>query len=448
MNDNIGKLLLGAILVLSAPGILSANEEGEEVQSLTEERREILLYGIDSQVLELIDELKEERNQVLNGEVHATLKTNRNPKIRSAIFRYFEETDYRGAEEDARSILEVFEDQDDELVLASVNYLAEDPSPDLFPVLEPLLEAGDQEIQRVALEAVGLSGAEGSAELLLDYLDDSDFPDNLKPQIILALGDTHSPIAIDPLVEILEDTGEDATWRRYACASLGKIGDPQVLPVIETVLFDDDANLRSYAVGALRYFDTEEVIPMLISGLKDSFWRVRVSAAQGLGEKKADQAVEILKFKAEKDPEMNVREAAIRALGEIGGTAVYDFLRETYKSDRTPMGLRYLSAEILSQNDLGGSLTVFTEVINSHWGKENSRVVERSAYYLSLAEQPGLETLYSKFLDSGEIVIIIYGIRGIALNGYMDLKPAVEKLSEEGNHRSIRKAALAALEQF
>lgn len=262
------------------------------------------------------------------------------------------------------------------------------------------------------------------------------------------MGDLKEPVAVDRLIEILEDENENPTWRRYACASLGKIGDETALPVIEKVLYDEDAMLRSYAVGSLQYFSGSEVVQLLSAALKDSFWRVRVSAAKGLAEMKAAAAAPILIFKAEKDPEMNVRIEAVRALGAIADSQSLDALREFYSKDLTPSALRTLSAEILAEKDLLASIDLFKKVIDKHWGKDSSRILEYTAQILSRTESDHLEEFYARFLDSGELVVMIYGIRGIAKNKVVGLKEAVEKLSGEGNHRSIRKEALAALELF
>jgi HEAT repeat protein len=442
-------LFISLFLSLGVASVLADEvANAEQIKSLSEDRRELLLYGIDSQVIELIDDLKEEKDSSLLGEVHATLKTTANPRIRTRVFDYFKSVEYVGAEDDALAVLDASDDQPAGLLLAAVGYLTVSPSPELAEHLSPLLESTDQEVIRVAVKGIGLAGNEDSVELLLDYLEDSDFPSNIKPDIILALGNLKHLSAIEPLVEILQDDGEEMIWRRYACASLGMIGDPSVLPVIEAVLYDEDANLRSYAVGALRHFETDEIVPLLMAGLKDSFWRVRVSAAQGLGEKQAEAAVPILIFKAQKDPEMIVREEAVKALGKIAVSEGFEYLRGLYENDISPPGLRFLAAEILSENDLAASLDVFRRVIEKHWDKEKSRVLERTAYYLSLSESTMLEGFYSRFLDSGELAIIIYGIRGVARNQILSLKEAVEAFASEGNNRSIRKAALAALESL
>lgn len=434
-----------------AAGRLWAQEtekEGEQIQSITEERRELLLYGIDDQVVELIETLTEEKDSVLADEAYAAFKLTQNPKVRTRIFDYFSAIDFPGAREEAIAIVDSFYEQSPQLVSASIRYLTEEAPSGLAGHLRPLIDATDQEIARMAIKGVGLSGGDADAEILLELLDDGDYPPALKPEIILALGDMKNVIAVPRLQEILDDKNENSTWRRYACASLGKIGDTAALPVIERALYDEDAMLRSYAVGALQYFSGDEIEDLLAAALKDSFWRVRVSAAQGLGEIQAREAVPILIFKAEKDPEMNVRIEAVRALGAIADAEALEALREFYQKDLTPVTLRVISAEILAEKDLPGSLELFKAVIDKHWGKDTTRILERTAQILSRTESDLLESFYSRFIDSGEMVVMIYGIRGIARNRILSLREAIEELSGEGNHRSIRKEALAALEQL
>ncbi len=423
-------------------------EEKEEVQSITEERRELLLYGIDNQVIELINKLTTEEDDLLAGEVLATFKMSRNPNLKSEILEYFSAIDFRGARDEALEIVDGYDTQPAELVRASIDYLTKNPEPELAARLTPILDSPDSELARMALKGIGSSEDEAAAEMLLELLDDTDYPADLKPDIILALGDLKNPMAVEPLIDILEDEREEATWRRYACASLGKIGDPAALPVIEQILYDEDPMLRNYAVGSLRYFDNQEVVGLLIAALKDSFWRVRVNAASGLGKLQAVKAVPILMFKAEKDPEMNVRLEAVRALGEIADPQSLEALRGFYLNEFTPPGLRVESARILAEKDIDESVDLFRKVIEKHWGNDRTRILEWTAQILSKTESDLLDSLYARFLESGDIVVMIYGIRGIARNNAVSLKEEIERLSGEDNHRSIRKEALAALEQL
>ena len=418
----------------------------EPIQSITEDRRETLLYGIDDQVIELIVQLNEEKDDTLAGEVFAAYKTTRNPKVRSAIFTYFKEIGFEDAREDALSIIDTADDQTTELISAAIDYLSVKAEPELADRLIPLLDSPDMGIARKAIKGIGASQKADTIDTLLGLLDDGDYPNDLKPDVILALGELKNPAAVPRLVEILDDEGEDIIWRRYACASLGKIGDPEILPKIEEALYDTDPMLRNYAVASLKYFDDPEVVDLLIAALKDSYWRTRISAASGLGSLKEERAVPILAYKAEKDPETNVRVEAVRALGAIATPEAIEALRGFYSNESTPPSLRVVSAEILAEKDIDASLELFTAVINKHWGKDRTRILERTAKILSKTKSDSLESLYAKFLVSGELVIMIYGLRGIATNEMISLKAEVEKLSGEENHRSIRKEALAALE--
>ncbi|MAG14174.1 MAG: hypothetical protein CMN78_06220 [Spirochaetales bacterium] len=437
---------LWIIICLFYPTILMAQDDEDRVLSLRTERREIILYGIDSQVLDVIESLKEEADLSLVGDIQALYKTSENAKVKVAVLEYFREIEAPDAFEDALQLVETYQDHESAIVVAALRYLSFEPPVELKDLLIPLLREENTAILRETLKTLGEVGDSETATKLLTYLDDDEFPSEIKPEIILALGDIGSFEAVDRLQEILEDEREDPMWRRYACASLGKINDPTALPVIQRVLFDSDAILRSYAVGALRYFDDPAVESSLVDALRDSFWRVRVSAAQGLGHRKAQGGVPILVFKAKKDPEMNVRVAAVKALGEIGTQDALEALRELYSAELSPHVLRVTSLEILVSQDIDASIEAFVTVISRHWENKNAKILERTAYVMSVTESGKLEQFYSRFLDSGDMTLIIYGIRGVERNRLKTLQDKIESFSREGNHRSIRRAALSALE--
>ena len=116
----------------------------------------------------------------------------------------------------------------------------------------------------------------------------------------------------------------------YACDSLGKIQDDRAIPVLKKAFSEKDALIRAYAAHALASFNLSSVIDVLIQGLKDSNWKVRFHCTTALANKDAIAAVDILKYKAKKDPVDKVRIEAIKTLGEIGTKACFDFIRELF----------------------------------------------------------------------------------------------------------------------
>ena len=448
VNRTAIALCLWSVTVILATG--QENDEGrdERIKSIREERRETLLYGIDSQVLEVVQKIKDERDELLLDDIFAVFKLSKNPEIRRAAVGLFEELDFQAPLEDVIDIVSEYEDEDEELVIRSIAYVSKERSDEIADVLLPLIDSANDSIARAAIRGIGRAGSKAHAEELLERFESSRYDAVRKPDIILAFGELGSEEVVDTLIDILEDEDEEMTWRRYACDALGKIGDPRALPSIERALVNSDAMLRAYAVSSIRYFESDDIVPSLIQGLKDSFWRVRISAAQGLAAIQAEEAVPILAFKARRDPELKVRDEALRALSGIGNTDAFTHIRKYFTDVAFSAALRVTCAEMLAEHDLEASIETFIEVIGLEWDQKNSKVLERTAYFLSLSENARLAPIYAKLLESGDIVLTIYGIRGIERNGFEDMRPAVESLSGEGNHRSIRRAAITALESL
>lgn len=422
--------------------------EGEEaVQSIRDERRDTLLYGIDSQIIEVMENIGKERDDQLLDSVYAAFKLTRNPEVKISAIDLFDSFEYQPPLVDAVEIISGYEEESAALVVRAIDYVATDRNTDLADILRPLVESRDPSISRAAIRGIAQTGNEDHASYLLEKFEDSRFDEERKTDIILAFGELKSILVVDALIDILDDEGEDMTRRRYACDALGKIADPRALPAIERSLGSSDAMLRAYAVASIRYFTDSDIIPSLEQGLRDSFWRVRVSAAKALGELKATEAITILDFKARKDPETNVRDAAIRALAAVGSKEAFDDIREYYEDKLFPGILRTTAAELLAEYDIENSIDSYKRVVDAEWDqKDKSRILERTGYFLSLVESASLEPIFDRFLGSREIVLIIYGIRGAERNGFTALSEQIGALTGENNSRSVRREAISAIE--
>lgn len=418
----------------------------EEIQSLVEERTDTLRYGIDSEVISLLEKLIDEKEDNLSdiiAEIYA--ETSNNAVMEKAV-DYFIAVDYSSAVVYAEKRIEKWEDEDIDVITSSLRYISKYPGDSTEELIMPLVEHDSKTLASSALSALGKCGTDTSADYLLDLLEDDDYDEDLKPTIIKSLGAMKSEMAVDILIEILEDIDEEKSWRWTACEALGDIGHPDALDSIRQALNDDDTYLRSYAVKALRNFDGVDEV--LMQSLKDSFWRVRVSAAEALGERSSKDAVDILIYKAKKDPENNVKIAAVEALGKIGDKESLEFLRELYEKNTTPQAIRTKAAEIIIEKDLKNSIDIITKVLAEEWEKDSSPVLSYTCKFLSTAEESRLEPIFERMLGHNDVAIKIYGIRGIKNNGFSSMKEKIEKLSEEGNNNAVRRAALSAVEEL
>ena len=424
--------------------------ETEKTKSITDEWKETLMYGIADQVISTLKDIRAAKETSLNTELTSLFIESINDKLRYEILDYFQEIKYKGLESTALALLEEYESNPKNLVLKSIKYLAAIESPGLIKLINSLLDATDNDIAIAAIQASGDLNNRDNIDVLLEKLDDDEYSNKRKPEILLTLGKIKAVKAVPKLIEIIEDKEEDKIWRMYASDSLGKIGDKEAVAPLKKLFNEDDALIRAYAATALSHFKLPEVTDILIQGLKDTNWKVRVQAARGLADKSAGAAFNILKYKVEKDPVNDVRYESIRSIGAIGNAECFDYLKSLYLDDGQSSNIRDLCLEMLLKYDLEGSLGTIKKIVERDLQKEKgkSAVIELTGKRLFTVESPGLLEIFRLFLTSRNMLLRIYGIRGAVINHFTGLKEKITEISEKDPVPNVKQEALSALAKF
>jgi HEAT repeat protein len=294
---------------------------------------------------------------------------------------------------------------------------------------------------------LGEKGGAGDVETLLAGLEEAT-DDELRGQIVLALGDIGSAEAVDALLEIAANDAEPRLLRGYAADSLGRIGNRRALDVLKEMVSAEDAVVRGYAVSSLSRFEDPEVEPTLMAALRDSVWRVRQFALQGVARNGIRDAVPAVIYKAEQDPEERVRAEAFETLVQLGGGEARGFVEDYLLDTDNPSSDRMAAAQALMEHDLAGSVGVLEKLVDEEWDVRQSQVLGFVARELSAKEEPELAGLYGKLLTHPEPAVQVFGLRGIGTNRILRMKTRVEEKSDEGNHPAVRQNAEAVLEQL
>ncbi len=425
-------------------------QEVEQQQSLEEQRKLTIQYGIDSQILELISQLKDEKNENYFNQLEELFTETTNTDIQTAVADFFDSQENDALVEEAFERLEDYDNLDRKIVLQLTRYLEEYQKESITDLFFEMIDDPRVEVASAAIKAIGISDEPEYSEQLLDMYNDREFRDALKPALISALGELGNRIAFDLLDTIVSDEDESKSLRWRACQALGKIGGEDAFESISQLLNDDDPILRSYAVNALGYLDQKGAVDILIDALRDNMWRVRVQAAEALGRKQAAEAFEILKYKAQHDPDVrNVRLAAVQAIGKLDIGKGYDFLRELYRDSQAPAGLRSKAIEILVEDSLSASIEVINAVFDEEWDKEKSYILDYTCKMLSTRESPHLVKLYERMLNHpSHINLLYYGLRGVRLNKFGSLRDEVEDLTADNVSRSVRSLAESVLSEL
>jgi HEAT repeat protein len=428
--------------------MMSLSAGAENQKELVDQWREVLLYGIDSEIMATLGALRTAGERSLDDELLQLFRESINTEIRLAILQYYRETGYSAAAEPVLAMLAMLsagDMEDSELMIGLVRYFIDVRSDESVSVLINLLGHRDQGVALAAITALGRSENSEAGAAIEAKLTDREYPAELRPDLILALGSLGYAPAYDQLVAIIRDRGGERIERLYACDALGKIGDSRAVDELKKLFGEADSLVKMYAASALANFSMEEVQDLLIQGLRDSNPRVRITSAKALADPGAKKAVDILIYKVENDPEKAVRGEAIRSLGAIGGSRAIDYLKELYLSETNTLSDREIALIALTDNHLSFSLKAVETLINRDYEAKNQAALELTAKKLAEIKSPQLKSLYERFLESVNPSLRIYALRGIGKNGFREFRADIEELSENDPHPAVRQIAAAVL---
>ena len=423
--------------------MLSAQES--EVKK--DDRIDVLQYGIDSEVISLIDNLKSQGDHTLDKNVLELLETTSNPDLRISAMNLLVKSEQIDPIPAARKVLESYP-VSESLIVAAINVLTELESSEDAGLISDYLRNENAVVAVKAMEGIGKIGNAEYTTLVKEIYEDEDTPQSVKASALSTLGLLKDYESIDFLVDILEDSTQEKSYRWRACQALGHYADPEVLPHIRKALHDEDTILRTYAIRSLREFPADLVLDDLKEALRDSFWRVRVAAIETLGEREEKEAAEILIYKARRDPEEKIRLSAIAALGKIGGGKVFDALREIAESPSYSMAMRISALQVAIENDIASSFGMIDKIIEQEWDKDKSRLFIELVKAMTRQEHQKLAGYYEKFLTYNDVSVVLMTLKGIEKNTFFNLKDNVKEMSESKTASSIKTMAEQVLESL
>lgn len=185
-------------------------------------------------------------------------------------------------------------------------------APRMVRAMSKLLADPDPTTRYLAVEILGECNSPVSVRTLLDMLrEDKDA--YVRGGAAMSLGNLQAHDAVEPLLNILQDTTIYRYTRIFAAEALGKIGDKQALPALLKALQDKEDLVKLAAVQVLGRFKDPATLEPLKSMLTYPNAEIRAAAASSLGQTVARTALPNLK-ESLRDPDPEVRNAAANAI--------------------------------------------------------------------------------------------------------------------------------------
>ncbi|MCB0173240.1 MAG: HEAT repeat domain-containing protein [Anaerolineae bacterium] len=146
-------------------------------------------------------------------------------------------------------------------------------------------------------------------------------------------------LAEEALLEIIHQSDEDSDVQRRAVEAIAFSSRPGVAEIIEAAYYSDDEKFQVSAVFAMGRSADKRWLPLVIEELDNNNTEIRFEAARSCGELEAKGAVNKLIIIIDEDPDLEVQEMAIWALGRIGGDLARQALEACLDSENEVLAM-------------------------------------------------------------------------------------------------------------
>jgi HEAT repeat protein len=326
---------------------------GEKTQDKKD--RETLLYGLDTEIIALLDTLKKEERIAYKDEVLQIFKDAKTAALKESVIGYFTAFKDEALREEALAVAEDPYDERSSTVSLWFRYIAAIKLTDASDALKKLLEDETADYFDAIIVALGEIGSSDDAEFLLDYMENNDLSAQRRQAVLRTLVKLENLSIVPRLIALAEDTDENIYVRMYAAEAVGASGDADYVPNLASLYDSPDPNLRASVVKALSGFDgNEDARSLVVQAIRDSYYKVRIEAIQSAKKMNLKTAEPYLLSRAENDPEAVVKYEAYAALAALGTGDANGFLIGIVTNKKAGDTARAKAAAALLENGSAG----------------------------------------------------------------------------------------------
>lgn len=316
---------------------------------------DILKYGLEGQIIELIDELtKNQDNRFVDG-IYDLFQETKNIAVKEKIIEYFTKLKDPCLASYAVEIINDPYDEKNSIVEKCFKYISESGIKEANPGLVDLVDKEEESYFTGALSALGETGGKEEALFLADYLERDDLNVAQRQALMRVLGRIKAVETWEKISEIAKDENENTFVRMYAAEAIGAMEKPESEDILVELFESSDPNLRTYVIKGISYFKDKKSSDLIIQALRDSQYKVRLEAVSSVGKNRISSAVPYLIFRCkDKDEQKQVKEKCYSVIADLNTSEGNDYLISVLKDKKTGDSTKAkVSAALLEFNHAG-----------------------------------------------------------------------------------------------
>lgn len=399
---------------------------------------DILKYGLEGQITELIDELtKNQDNRFVDG-IYDLFQETKSVAVKEKILEYFTKLKDSCLASYAVEIINDPYDEKNSIVEKCFKYVSEADIKDANPGLVDLVDKEEDAYFTGALSALGETGGKEEALFLADYLDRDDLNVSQRQALMRVLGRIKAVETWQKISEIAKDENENTFVRMYAAEAIGAMEKPESEDILVELFESNDPNLRTYVIKGISYFNDKKSSDLIIQALRDSQYRVRLEAVSAVGKNRIDKAVPFLIFRCkDKDEQKQVKEKCYSVIADLNTSDGNDYLISVLKDKKIGDATKAkVSAALLEYNHAGTK-----EVIELARSALKSDIQKNLRYALGKEfakyDRSEFADICAEYIASDDVATQGTGLDIWAKGRYSSVKAAVEEIAKDAEEENL-----------
>lgn len=399
---------------------------------------DILKYGLEGQITELIDELtKNQDNRFVDG-IYDLFQETKSVAVKEKILDYFTKLKDSCLASYAVEIINDPYDEKNSIVEKCFKYVSEADIKDANPGLVDLVDKEEDAYFTGALSALGETGGKEEALFLADYLDRDDLNVSQRQALMRVLGRIKAVETWQKISEIAKDENENTFVRMYAAEAIGAMEKPESEDILVELFESNDPNLRTYVIKGISYFNDKKSSDLIIQALRDSQYKVRLEAVSAVGKNRIDKAVPFLIFRCkDKDEQKQVKEKCYSVIADLNTSDGNDYLISVLKDKKIGDATKAkVSAALLEYNHAGTK-----EVVELARSALKSDIQKNLRYALGKEfakyDRSEFADICAEYIASDDVATQGTGLDIWAKGRYSSVKAAVEEIAKDAEEENL-----------